>query len=128
MAELTLHKGSYDAVPAAVGVARRAVERAAVAAGIDADVVSRIVLGLSEAATNAVLHAYDDRARGAFHVSVVLDGDVTLTVADDGTGVRPRPHSPGLGVGMPLMAGVSDECAIGRGPTGGAVVTMRFAA
>jgi len=126
MAVVTLHSASYPAVPAAVSDARHAVERAAAAAGVAADVVSRVAIAVSEAATNAVVHAYADRPPGTLSVAAVLDGQLIVTVADDGPGVRPRADSPGIGLGLALIGRLSDGLSIDDRPTGGALVTMRF--
>jgi serine/threonine-protein kinase RsbW/stage II sporulation protein AB (anti-sigma F factor) len=85
--------------------------------------LSDIKLAASEALTNAVVHAFRDRVTpGLMTASIKIDrpaGRVTLLVADDGGGMRPRPDSPGLGVGLPLIATVSSLLAIRPG-TGGA--------
>ena len=61
---------------------------------VDRDAIGVVV---SEAVTNAVLHAYRDRERpGQVHVSADLHEEgVEVAVADDGLGMRPRPDSPG---------------------------------
>ena len=77
--------------------ARRRASRGADALrgiAVDRDAVGVVV---SEAVTNAVLHAYRDREQpGQVHVSASLDDDgVEVSVADDGLGMRPRADSPG---------------------------------
>jgi anti-sigma B factor antagonist len=47
-------------------------------------------------------------------------------VSDDGTGLRPDLQSKGFGLGLPLIARVSDDYRIEDRATGGAMVTMRF--
>jgi serine/threonine-protein kinase RsbW/stage II sporulation protein AB (anti-sigma F factor) len=32
------------------------------------------------------------------------DGELVVVVADHGEGMRPRPDSPGLGLGLPIIA------------------------
>ena len=47
------------------------------------------------------------------HVSARLDDEgVEIAVADDGLGLRPRVDSPGIGLGMPLMADLADRVEI----------------
>ena len=60
------------------------------------------------------MHAYRDRERpGEVHVSASLDDDgVEVAVADDGLGLRPRADSPGVGLGMPLIADLADRVEI----------------
>ncbi len=42
-----------------------------------------------------------------------LDDDgVEIAVADDGVGLRPRADSPGVGLGMPLIADLADRFEI----------------
>ena len=63
---------------------------------VDRDAVGVVV---SEAVTNAVLHAYRDRDQpGRVHVSASLDDHgVQVAVDDDGLGMRPRVDSPASG-------------------------------
>jgi anti-sigma regulatory factor (Ser/Thr protein kinase) len=86
------------AEPQSVSRARRAVLDALKGIAVDRDAIGVVV---SEAVTNAVLHAYRDRDRpGQVHVTAALDEEgVEVTVADDGLGLRPRPDSPGSGSG-----------------------------
>jgi serine/threonine-protein kinase RsbW len=79
-----------------------------------------IGLVVSEAVTNVVLHAYPKGAPGEVRVRVAVDGaEVALVVQDDGSGLRPRPDSPGLGVGLPLMAAVAQRLETRRTASGG---------
>ena len=74
---------------------------------------------MTEAVTNAVVHAYrDERPHGRVHVSASLDDDgVQIAVDDDGLGMRPRPDSPGVGLGLPLIGDLADRVKVtGRGP------------
>ena len=71
-------------------------------------------LVVSEAVTNAVVHAYRDRDEpGRVHVSASLDEHgVEVSVDDDGMGMRPRADSPGVGLGLPLMGDLADRVDI----------------
>jgi anti-sigma regulatory factor (Ser/Thr protein kinase) len=113
------------AEPRSASVARRAVLDALRGVAVDRAAVSIVV---SEAVTNAVIHAYrDDESPGLVHVSArVDDHGVEIAVADDGVGLRPRPDSPGVGFGMPLMADLADHIEMDSG-AGGSRVTARFA-
>ncbi len=104
------------AEPQSVTRARRAVLDALTGIAVDRDAIGVVV---SEAVTNAVLHAYCDRERpGEVHVSAQLhDEGLEVAVADDGIGLRPRPDSPGVGLGMPLIADLADRVVISnQGP------------
>jgi anti-sigma regulatory factor (Ser/Thr protein kinase) len=72
--------------------------------------LSDIALVISEGVTNAVLHAYVGQPPGTVQVRLdVGDDDVLVTIEDDGHGLRPRTDSPGLGIGLKLMAAVSQR-------------------
>jgi serine/threonine-protein kinase RsbW/stage II sporulation protein AB (anti-sigma F factor) len=87
------------AVPGAVRAIRRAVRRFAVDHGVED--VDGVALAVSEAATNAVLHAYRDGRGGDVRVVACAEPDrLVVVVRDYGCGMRPRPDSPGLGVGL----------------------------
>jgi anti-sigma regulatory factor (Ser/Thr protein kinase) len=106
------------AEPRSASRARRAVLDALKEMAVDRDAIGVVV---SEAVTNAVLHAYRDRERpGDVHVRARMERDgVEISVTDDGMGLRPRPDSPGVGLGMPLIADLADYVEIthprGRG-------------
>jgi serine/threonine-protein kinase RsbW/stage II sporulation protein AB (anti-sigma F factor) len=60
-------------------------------------------------------------------VEAELDGDhVCLYVRDEGTGLAPRVDSPGLGLGLGLIAQVADSADVRAPETGGTEVVMRF--
>src|SRR5688500_1621920 len=89
---------------------RAAATRAVRWLGADQQTISRVALAVSEASTNAVLHAFPERP-GAIRVTVVEAGDdqIEIAVSDDGIGLTPRPDSPGLGLGLGLIAEVADD-------------------
>lgn len=70
-----------------------------------------IALAVSEAITNAVLHAYADHDRpGDVDVSAwVHDRCLEVVVSDDGSGIVPRPVSPGLGLGLGLIGQTAER-------------------
>jgi serine/threonine-protein kinase RsbW len=84
-------------------------------------------LAVSEAATNSVVHAYPAEVEGPILLAIDLDGDTCLvSVSDEGVGLRPRPDSPGMGLGLPLMAQLSEGLDITDGRTGGVHIKMAF--
>jgi serine/threonine-protein kinase RsbW len=119
----------FSAQPEEVAPARRAVSDFACAHGaIDIDA---LVLAVSEAVTNAVLHAYVDQAEpGQIEVVAERDPDdgVDVRVCDDGRGMQPRDGSPGIGAGLPLIATVCEHLDIETRPSGGTRLCMNFAA
>jgi anti-sigma regulatory factor (Ser/Thr protein kinase) len=105
---------------------RRDVAAFAAQAGMDDDGVGDIRLAVSEAATNAVVHAYRGSDGALVARAHVADGELVVIVADTGPGIAPRSDSPGLGLGMPLMASVTTSFrVVSRG--GGTEVHMAFA-
>jgi anti-sigma regulatory factor (Ser/Thr protein kinase) len=117
------------AVPESVGHLRRAIGEYARSVGADDDVVMALQLAASEALSNAVIHAFvDSPAPGTLTVSAVREGDaICVVVRDDGSGMKPRDDSPGLGIGMPLMTGTTQALKFSEPPDGGTEVTMHFA-
>ena len=104
----------------------------ALESGAADETAAGVAVSVSEAVTNAVRHAYDDgRRRGEVRTHAWLDrtdGHRTLnvSVSDDGPGIRRRADSPGLGLGIPLMAQLTKALDLaGNGP--GMTVLMQFA-
>jgi serine/threonine-protein kinase RsbW len=118
----------YRAAREAPGLARHAVSRYARDCGADDETVAALALCVSEAVTNAVLHAYR-RAPQPGGVSVRAEcgeDELRVLVRDDGTGLTPNIDSLGPGLGLPIIAQMS-RCSEIRGPeTGGTEVCMRF--
>ena len=114
--EATLLDVDLPAEPRSASRARRAVLDSLRGIAVDRDAIGVVV---SEAVTNAVLHAYRDQdPPGRVHVSASIDDQgVAVSVDDDGTGMRPRMDSPGVGLGMPLMGDLADRVEVmSRGP------------
>ena len=86
----------------------------------------RVAVG--EALTNVVMHAYAGRQPGKVTVQAWVDADhLTVRVLDDGHGLIPRPDSPGLGLGLGLMAQMADDFHVSnRDGTPGTTVSLRF--
>ena len=118
---------SYPAIPETVPVARRAVGAVAAAAGVSDERLEEIRLAVSEALTNAVVHAYSDGEGGRFHVTAAVASDeLWVLIGDDGRGLHAPNDSRGLGIGLSLISGLSDDFAIVTRASGGAEVQMRF--
>jgi anti-sigma regulatory factor (Ser/Thr protein kinase) len=117
------------AVPESVGELRRAIGEFARRHGAAEEVVMAVQLATSEAMANAVIHAFEDRDEpGTLSVAATCEGDeIAVVVCDDGVGMRPRPDSPGLGIGLPLMTRTAQSLKFSERPDGGTAVAMRFA-
>jgi anti-sigma regulatory factor (Ser/Thr protein kinase) len=127
LVSVKLHR-SMDAVPAAVPTLRGALAEFLGEAGIGEPLLTSAKLAVSEAVTNAVMHAYVDASQpGAVSVNATFEGDSLLVeVSDEGSGMMPRLDSPGLGVGLPLIADTVDSLDIGNSPCGGTRLRMSF--
>lgn len=111
-----------------IPVARQAV--AALLSGkTEQELVGDVKTALTEACMNAVVHAYPGGEGGEFQVKAVREGGrLRLDVRDWGVGIQPRPlaSSPGLRIGLPLIAALADEFEARSGPRKGTWVTMSF--
>jgi anti-sigma regulatory factor (Ser/Thr protein kinase) len=117
-----------QATPAAVPGVRRAVVDFAALHGIG--VAPDIALAVSEAVTNAVLHAYRDGRPGQMRVVACAEPDrLVVVVRDYGCGMSPHPDSPGLGLGLSVIGRLTSELNIERPDEGGGTrLRMSFAA
>ena len=120
---------TYPATTEAVGAARRQVVRIAREAGATQAALTDIALAVSEATTNAILHAYASTgSRGeAFTVSTASKRSFfSVWITDEGQGGTPTVPSPGLGLGLELMAQLCERFLIGVLKGGQTQVEMRF--
>jgi anti-sigma regulatory factor (Ser/Thr protein kinase) len=110
-----------------VAVVRHALGALGETLEIDSRTLSDIKLAITEACTNVVVHAYDD-AEGPMEIDACLQADRTLTVVvrDEGRGIAPRTDSPGLGLGLPLIATLSESVELGRDADDRTEVRMTF--
>jgi serine/threonine-protein kinase RsbW/stage II sporulation protein AB (anti-sigma F factor) len=106
-----------------VAVARRAAGELARSVGAPE---SDVRLAVSEAVTNAILHAFRDRQPGTILVSGRLDrGRLILSVGDNGSGMRPNLESTGLGLGISLITKLAADVRFDSSD-GGTTVSMSF--
>jgi serine/threonine-protein kinase RsbW/stage II sporulation protein AB (anti-sigma F factor) len=115
----------FRAEPASIPTIRQAVIALARSSGASAARCTDIAIAVSEAASNAVVHAYiETEEPGTVRVAAaVTDGELHVTITDHGRGMLPRSDSPGLGLGMPLISSLatSFEIADSDGSTASAV-------
>jgi len=119
--ELTL-----PARPENVAVARHAIGGFADVLEVPDQTLADVKLAVTEACTNVVVHAYggDD---GPMGLRATVDDDLLrVVVVDRGRGMLPRPDSPGLGLGLPLIATLTESLELGTGSDEQTEVRMTF--
>jgi serine/threonine-protein kinase RsbW len=121
---------TMPARPEGVAVVRQALAGMADALDFEPSVLADMKMAVTEACTNVVVHAYDEKA-GVLEVEMLADTlGLTIVVRDHGAGIQPRParsEPPALGLGLPLIAALSDSFEL-RGSAGqGTEVRMTFA-
>jgi serine/threonine-protein kinase RsbW/stage II sporulation protein AB (anti-sigma F factor) len=98
---------TYAATPENIGLLREQMAAMARECGLDEIGIADVRLAVSEAATNALIHGYR-RQPGLIRAHAeVTDGELRIAICDDGPGMEPRVDSPGLGLGLPVIASVS---------------------
>lgn len=92
---------------------------------MDAEGIADVRIAVTEAATNAVVHAYAE-AEGELRVTAAVDdGRLVIVVGDTGPGLVGRRHSPGLGLGLALIAKVAERLKVVSHP-GSTEIQMEF--
>lgn len=107
---------------------RHAIGGLAEALDVGDQALSDIRLAVTEAATNTVVHAYAGEG-GPIEVAAYLrerDRRLLLVVRDEGRGILPRPDSPGLGLGLPLIATLAEALELGTDGDARTEVRMTF--
>jgi anti-sigma regulatory factor (Ser/Thr protein kinase) len=122
-----VERWSAPAAPASVGRLRTAVVGFAEEAGFSRKALADVRLAVSEALTNAVVHGYREGATGELRVRArTRAGSLEVVVQDSGIGPKPRLDSPGLGLGLPLIAALTSDSSVTTAADGGTVVRMTF--
>ncbi len=118
---------SLPARPENVAVVRHMLGGVGDALVLHPEVLSDVKLAVSEACANAVLHAYAGSQPGLLDLELTAHAErVEIVVRDHGRGMTPRPDSPGLGVGLPLMASLTSALELTNRSDGGTEVRMSF--
>jgi anti-sigma regulatory factor (Ser/Thr protein kinase) len=110
-----------------VAVIRHAFGGFAEALSVDEQTLADIKLAVTEACTNVVIHAYEDSEEGDLEVDAsIADRRLTVVIRDNGRGIVPRPDSPGLGLGLPLIATLAETLELGKDKRDNTEVRMTF--
>lgn len=110
-----------------IAIVRHAFGALADAYDLSKQTLSDLRLAVTEACTNVVVHAYPSGQEGPMEVWAILAEDrLTVVVRDRGGGIAPRTDSPGLGLGLPLIASLADTVQLGRDDSGHTEVRMGF--
>src|SRR3954454_14062957 len=111
-----------------VAVVRHAFGGFAEALSVDEQTLADIKLAITEACTNVVIHAYEDDVDGCLEVDASIRGRrLSVIIRDEGRGIVPRPDSPGLGLGLPLIATLAESLELGKDDDERTEVRMTFA-
>jgi anti-sigma regulatory factor (Ser/Thr protein kinase) len=109
-----------------VAVVRHAVGGLGEVLEVDDQTLSDIKLAVTEACTNVVVHAYAESEGPMGLRASIADRRLLLVVTDRGRGIVPRPDSPGLGLGLPLIATLAESLELGTGDLEETEVRMTF--
>lgn len=109
-------------------VVRQAVAGLGEALGLDASRIADLKTVVTEACNNVVLHAYEDEPGPLEVTAEPRSGELEVQIADQGHGFRPRANQgdESLGLGLPLIAALSDSFEISGGGGQGSRTTIRF--
>jgi anti-sigma regulatory factor (Ser/Thr protein kinase) len=117
---------TLPARPENVAVVRHVLGALADVLNLSEVVCDDIRLAVTEACTNVVRHAYPGDG-GTIDVVVRPNGDaLEVVVSDSGRGIGPSPDTAGPGLGIPLIAALTDSLEIERQRGKGSRLIMSF--
>jgi serine/threonine-protein kinase RsbW len=111
-----------------VAVVRHALAGLAEEVGMDEPGLADLKTVVTEACMNVAVHAYQGEAGPLCVEASADDESLTVTVRDEGVGIRPQvePERESLRLGLSLIAALSSSFAISGGVDRGTEVTMRL--
>jgi anti-sigma regulatory factor (Ser/Thr protein kinase) len=128
---ITFQKSHWQvpAEPDQISVLRREAASFGVEAGMGGEAIDDLRTVVSEAATNAVVHAYGGSYdSGVMRMELEVCGDRLLVhLRDYGVGVSGRPAGIRKGVGLHVIASLAHSFELRRCPEGGTEARMAFA-
>jgi serine/threonine-protein kinase RsbW len=121
--ELTLPATAENVI-----VVRQAIAGVGEALGLGPQRAADLKTVVTEACNNVVLHAYEQEGGPLLIHAAPRDDELVIEVADEGHGFRPRANEgdASLGLGLPLIAALSDSFEISGGAGHGSRTTIRF--
>jgi anti-sigma regulatory factor (Ser/Thr protein kinase) len=119
---------TLPARPENVAVIRHVLGAFAEAFQLPERVMEDVRLAVTEACTNVVRHAYDDRsAPGPLEIVIRPEGEtLDVIVSDRGRGIGASPDTDGPGLGLPLIAATVHRLEIQHAPAAGSRLAMSF--
>ena len=117
---------TFPAEPACVSAVRLQVALYAKAHGVPEPPLEDLKLAVTEACTNVVVHAYPNGEGPMGLRATVDDAVLRVVIVDRGRGILPRADSPGLGLGLPLIATLAESLELGTGTNDETEVRMTF--
>jgi serine/threonine-protein kinase RsbW len=109
-----------------VAVARHAIGGLGDVIDVSDQTLADVKLAVTEACTNVVVHAYP-AGDGPMGVRATVNDDLLrIVIIDQGRGILPRADSPGLGLGLPLIATLAESLELGTGTNEETEVRMTF--
>ncbi len=99
-------------------VVRQAVAGLGEAVGLPDQRVADLKTVVTEACNNVVVHAYPDGEGPLEVAATATEDEVEVVISDEGQGFRPNAETDDatLGLGLPLIAALSDAGDAGRRP------------
>lgn len=129
MTEAPVVRLDLPARPEGVAVVRQALVGVADALALEGAVLSDAKMAITEACTNAVVHAYSN-GDGRLDVEMFADeARLAVVVRDSGVGIsddEDAQSETALGLGLPLIAALTDSFELLGGPGAGTEVRMTF--
>lgn len=109
-------------------VVRQAVAGVGEALDLSGSRIADLKTVVSEACNNVVLHAYEGEPGPLEVVAEPRSNELEVQVSDQGKGFRPSANDgdSSLGLGLPLIAALSDSFEISGGAGHGSRTTIRF--
>ena len=111
-----------------VALVRHVMGSLSEALGLPRHVADDLRLAVTEACTNIVRHAYAPEEPGPLDIVVRPEGDgLQIIVADQGSGIGPSADTAGPGLGLGLIAALTDRLEVDHAPGQGSRLSMWFA-